>query len=127
MDKKSIAEENARIELQLGKLLRLGILLSVAFMLGGLILFLGNSQASLSPDEVTAFNLMDYVSSHSVFDPVTIMLMGCFMLILTPIFRVLATLIIFFITKDRLYVLFTTVVLVIIAISIVLGFVFEPK
>lgn len=127
MDKKSIEEENARIELQLGKLLRLGILLSVAFMLVGLILFLGNSQASLSPDEVTAFNLMDYVSSHSVFDPVTIMLMGCFMLILTPIFRVLATLIIFFITKDRLYVLFTTVVLVIIAISIVLGSVFEPK
>ncbi len=45
-------------------------------------------------------NPVTYVKSHSIFDAVTFMLLGAFMLILTPIFRVISTFIIFVKTKD---------------------------
>ncbi|EGV08291.1 hypothetical protein HMPREF1042_1482 [Streptococcus constellatus subsp. pharyngis SK1060 = CCUG 46377] len=55
------------------------------------------------------------------------MLLGSFMLILTPIFRVISTFIIFLKTKDKMYMIFTAIVMIIILVSIVLGFIIKPK
>ena len=127
MRNQSLKAEKEQMELILGKLLRLGILLSLVFMLLGLGLFLLQPQPEVNLENLSSFKPLAYVGSHSLFDGVTVMLVGVFLLILTPIFRVISTLIIFAKEKDLLYLRFTSLVLVIIIVSIILGFIVEPK
>lgn len=127
MRNESLKAEQEQMELILGKLLRLGILLSLVFMLLGLGLFLLQAQPEVNLENLSSFKPFAYVGSHSLLDGVTVMLMGVFLLILTPIFRVISTLIIFAKEKDLLYLRFTSLVLVIIIVSIILGFIVEPK
>ena len=97
------------------------------FMFIGLVLYLFSGQQVISLKNLEQFNPVAYVKSHSIFDAVTFMLLGAFMLILTPIFRVISTFIIFVKTKDKMYTIFTAIVMVIILVSIILGFIVEPK
>ncbi|PRT62778.1 DUF1634 domain-containing protein [Streptococcus anginosus] len=120
-------EEKEQLDLVMGKILRIGIFLSILFMFIGLVLYLFSGQQVISLKNLEQFNPVAYVKSHSIFDAVTFMLLGSFMLILTPIFRVISTFIIFFKTKDKMYMIFTAIVMIIILVSIVLGFIIEPK
>ncbi|BAM23274.1 integral membrane protein homolog [Streptococcus intermedius JTH08] len=120
-------EEKEQLDLVMGKILRVGILLSLIFMFLGLIFYFFSGQQVISLGNLEQFNPVDYVKSHSIFDAVTFMLLGSFMLILTPIFRVISTFIIFFKTKDKMYMMFTAIVMIIILVSIILGFIIEPK
>ena len=120
-------EEKEQLDLVMGKILRIGILLSLLFMFLGLIFYFFSGQQVISLGNLAQFNPVDYVKSHSIFDAVTFMLLGSFMLILTPIFRVISTFIIFFKTKDKMYMMFTAIVMIIILVSIILGFIIEPK
>jgi len=120
-------EEKEQLDLVMGKILRIGILLSLLFMFLGLIFYFFSGQQVISLGNLEQFNPVDYVKSHSIFDAVTFMLLGSFMLILTPIFRVISTFIIFVKTKDKMYTIFTAIVMVIILVSIILGFIVEPK
>ena len=120
-------EEKEQLDLVMGKILRIGIFLSILFMFIGLVLYLFSGQQVISLKNLEQFNPVAYVKSHSIFDAVTFMLLGSFMLILTPIFRVISTFIIFLKTKDKMYMIFTAIVMIIILVSIVLGFIIEPK
>ncbi|RGN68362.1 DUF1634 domain-containing protein [Streptococcus anginosus] len=120
-------EEKEQLDLVMGKILRIGIFLSILFMFIGLVLYLFSGQQVISLKNLEQFNPVAYVKSHSIFDAVTFMLLGAFMLILTPIFRVISTFIIFVKTKDKMYTIFTAIVMVIILVSIILGFIVEPK
>ncbi|AGU78205.1 kdo(2)-lipid A phosphoethanolamine 7''-transferase [Streptococcus intermedius] len=120
-------EEKEQLDLVMGKILRVGILLSLIFMFLGLIFYFFSGQQVISLGNLEQFNPVGYVKSHSIFDAVTFMLLGSFMLILTPIFRVISTFIIFFKTKDKMYMMFTAIVMIIILVSIILGFIIEPK
>ncbi|WP_049476787.1 DUF1634 domain-containing protein [Streptococcus constellatus] len=120
-------EEKEQLDLVMGKILRIGILLSLLFMFLGLIFYFFSGQQVISLGNLEQFNPVDYVKNHSIFDAVTFMLLGSFMLILTPIFRVISTFIIFLKTKDKMYMIFTAIVMIIILVSIVLGFIIEPK
>ena len=120
-------EEKEQLDLVMGKILRIGILLSLLFMFLGLIFYFFSGQQVISLGNLEQFNPVGYVKSHSIFDAVTFMLLGSFMLILTPIFRVISTFIIFFKTKDKMYMMFTAIVMIIILVSIILGFIIEPK
>ena len=120
-------EEKEQLDLVMGKILRIGILLSLLFMFLGLIFYFFSGQQVISLGNLEQFNPVGYVKSHSIFDAVTFMLLGSFMLILTPIFRVISTFIIFLKTKDKMYMIFTAIVMIIILVSIVLGFIIEPK
>ena len=122
-----IQKEKEELDLIMGKILRVGIFLSILFMFIGLVLYLFSGQQVISLKNMEQFNPVAYVKSHSIFDAVTFMLLGAFMLILTPIFRVISTFIIFVKTKDKMYTIFTAVVMVIILVSIILGFIIEPK
>ena len=120
-------KEKEELDLVMGKILRAGIFLSILFMFIGFVLYLFSGQQVISLKNLEQFNPVTYVKSHSIFDAVTFMLLGAFMLILTPIFRVISTFIIFVKTKDKMYTIFTAVVMVIILVSIILGFIIEPK
>lgn len=120
-------EEKEQLDLVMGKILRIGILLSLLFMFLGLIFYFFSGQQVIPLGNLEQFNPVDYVKRHSIFDAVTFMLLGSFMLILTPIFRVISTFIIFLKTKDKMYMIFTAIVMIIILVSIVLGFIIEPK
>ena len=120
-------KEKEELDLVMGKILRAGIFLSILFMFIGWFLYLFSGQQVVSLKNLEQFNPVAYVKSHSIFDAVTFMLLGAFMLILTPIFRVISTFIIFVKTKDKMYTIFTAVVMVIILVSIILGFIIEPK
>ncbi|WP_368399411.1 DUF1634 domain-containing protein [Streptococcus anginosus] len=120
-------KEKEELDLVMGKILRIGIFLSILFMFIGLVLYLFSGQQVISLKNLEQFNPVAYVKSHSIFDAVTFMLLGAFILILTPIFRVISTFIIFVKTKDKMYTIFTAIVMVIILVSIILGFIVEPK
>lgn len=120
-------KEKEELDLVMGKILRIGIFLSILFMFIGLVLYLFSGQQVISLKNLEQFNPVAYVKNHSIFDAVTFMLLGAFMLILTPIFRVISTFIIFVKTKDKMYTIFTAIVMVIILVSIILGFIVEPK
>ena len=122
-----IQKEKEELDLIMGKILRVGIFLSILFMFIGLVLYLFSGQQVISLKNLEQFNPVAYVKRHSIFDAVTFMLLGAFMLILTPIFRVISTFIIFVKTKDKMYTIFTVIVMVIILVSIILGFIVEPK
>ncbi|MBP2623032.1 DUF1634 domain-containing protein [Streptococcus oricebi] len=127
MTDKFLEEEKDQLELVMGKILRNGIILSLVLMLVGLSIFFLGNQAPLKLEDLDAFNPLLYLTSHGLFDGLSLMLLGLFILILTPIFRVLSTFFIFFKTKDQTYMGFTALVLLIILISIVLAFIVEPK
>jgi uncharacterized membrane protein len=121
MQTSKISQENQKIEEHLSRLLRIGIILAVGMIILGLVLFMLTNSAPIDY-QIHDFDLVAYFTSHSLWDAVNIMILGIFMLIVTPIFRVIATIVTFAMYGDRLYVLFTVLVLIIIVLSIIVGF-----
>lgn len=109
-----------RAELIIAKSLKIGVLLS-SFIIGiGLILFLITGQSGYPqgayPTDFSAI-LQGLIAMKSY----AIILAGLFLLILTPVFRVGISILIFLKEKDRLYVFITTLVFTILIISFLLG------
>ena len=124
---KILEQEKSQLDLVMGKILRTGIILSFLLMLGGLLIFLFSSRSAFQLKDLASFNPLSYLREAGLLDGISLMLAGLFILILTPIFRVLSTFVIFWKNKDQLYLRFTFLVLVIILISILLAFIVEPK
>ena len=108
------------MEIKISNLLRVGVIISAVFILVGLIMFLitGNSGYSGSsfPHSIgMIFNGLIALNSYGI------ILTGLLLLILTPVFRVGISIIIFFQEKDYLYMVITSIVLIILIISFLLG------
>lgn len=116
----NVAQEMADIELIIGKIMRIGVIIAAAVMLIGLIMLLitGNSgyYANSYPTTLTAI-------WHGLFlgRPFAYMMAGTFLLILTPVLRVIVSIYAFFVEKDMLYVVITTTVLLILVVSFIIG------
>lgn len=117
------------IQLIIGNLLRYGvwIALSVA-ALGGVIYLTHHGQEAIHygtfiEKDVTIFHLMEGML-HGIASGSgpSIILLGVFLLFLTPILRILFSLVAFFIEKDYLYVSITLLVIGIICFSVFFGF-----
>jgi uncharacterized membrane protein len=120
MTKKATKEEMNRIEVSIGKILRIGVVFSAIVMIIGLILFFakGNSgyRANVYPTS------MDQILNGIVqFKPYAILMLGLFFLILTPILRVVVSIYAFAKEHDKQYVVITLIVLVILAIAVFVG------
>jgi len=100
--------------------LRIGVLTSAAVILSGLIYFLMTGDSGY-PNDVYPTDLTAIGKGVLELKPYAILLMGLFMLILTPVLRVGVSLLVFIKEKDRLYVIITAVVLVVLVISFFLG------
>ncbi len=107
-----------KTELIISAVLRGGVLLSVAVILGGLIYlyalkFTGNLHNSTYPD-----TLRDLFSGLTKGDPLSIIVLGLMILLATPVARVAVSIAAFAIEEDRTYVVITSLVLVILIFSI---------
>lgn len=120
IDKSTSGEEMHRVEAVVSGLLRIGVLLSAAVILIGLLLlmFTGTSgyPGTTYPTTLTAIFI-----GIGEFKPYAIIMFGLFCLILTPVLRVLVSLATFLKEKDYLYVAITAIVLIILAISFLIG------
>lgn len=113
----------------IGNLLRYGvwIALSVALM-GGVIYLFGNYDQPVHYNNFTENNRNILVVLKDIFAGLqsgqgeSIIFLGIILLFLTPVLRILLSLISFLIEKDYLYVAITLIVIVIIGLSISFGF-----
>lgn len=113
-------EKMLAIELRIGKILRFGTLFATLVMIIGLLLFLISGHSGYTG---TAYphNFGTIIAGLGHFKAFAWLMTGLFLLILTPVLRVLASIFAFIKEKDRMYVIITLIVLVILIIAILLG------
>ena len=113
-------EEMNRIELVIGKILRVGVIISATIMIIGLLLLLITGKSGYAHDDFpTTFKAI--FSGIASLKPYAIMMLGIFCLILTPVLRVIVSIYSFYKEKDMLYVWITTFVLIVLIISFFFG------
>ncbi|WP_430535201.1 DUF1634 domain-containing protein [Listeria rocourtiae] len=120
IDKSTSGEEMHRVEAVVSGLLRIGVLLSAAVILIGLLLLMFTGTSGY-PGTTYPTTLTDIFTGIGEFKPYAIIMFGLFCLILTPVLRVLVSLATFLKEKDYLYVAITAIVLIILAISFLIG------
>jgi uncharacterized membrane protein len=111
-------------QLLIGNLLRTGVLVSAAVVLLGGVLYLGQHGSQLpmlhafqgEPDQLTHIPVIVQQALHG--DSRCIIQAGLLILILTPITRVVLSIVVFALEKDRLYVGITLVVLMLLLYSL---------
>jgi uncharacterized membrane protein len=116
MEKSNIEE----VEIIISKSLKIGVLASAAVIFIGFLMFLitGNSGY---PGNTFPTNPLLIFQGVAALKPYAIILTGLFILILTPVFRVGVSIIVFLKEKDYLYVKITAVVFAILIVSFLLG------
>lgn len=109
----------------IGNLLRIGVVIAMTIVVGGLILFLfehGRETAHYETfTDEGVFRLQKFLDELGSGRSSAIIELGVMVLIATPIARVLFTMIGFWLEKDRLYTFIALLVLCIIVISMLMG------
>ena len=109
--KATTREEMMAVELVIGKIMRIGVFLA-ATVIKGTSGYPGNSFPT---------TLSGVVSGMSALKPYAWMMGGIYLLILTPVLRVVISIYAFIKEKDYLYVKITSLVLLILIVSFFLG------
>jgi uncharacterized membrane protein len=115
------------VEQIIGRLLQIGVLIAAAVTLVGAVLLLahtGAAHASYAEFKGTApgfRSITGIVSGLFTGQPAAIVQFGLLLLILTPIVRVAFTLVAFVLQRDRLYILITSIVLVLLLFGLLFG------
>lgn len=109
------------IEKIIGKIMQIGVLIAAAVLGVGLALLLITGQtgyvAGVHPHSVSAI-----AQGVLHLRPYAVMMLGIFLLILTPVLRVAVSIYAFIKEKDRLYAGITTIVLIILLVAMVIGY-----
>ncbi|WP_461213771.1 DUF1634 domain-containing protein [Lacticaseibacillus sp. GG6-2] len=109
------------IEKIIGKIMQIGVLIAAAVLIIGLatLLITGNTgyATGVHPHSVSTI-LQGVVHLR----PYAVMMLGIFLLILTPVLRVVVSIYAFIKEKDRLYAGITTIVLIILLVAMVIGY-----
>jgi uncharacterized membrane protein len=105
------------IERMVSRVLGVGIAVSVALMLAGLVLGLIGGEGM--PDHVVS--LADLLPGLRDADPAAYLSLGLLALVATPFVRVAGSIVAFARERDRRYVLVTAVVLAVMCLGVVLG------
>jgi len=114
------AREMAQVENIIGRILQIGVIVSAIVMLIGLVLFLVTGQSGY-PGTTIPLNMKDILVGTVQFKPYAVMMLGIYCLILTPVLRVVVSIYAFYKENDRLYVIITTAVLIILLFALVIG------
>ena len=120
----SVSTENEQnVYADVYRLLIVGMVVTNILFVIGLILGLWHPHFfPLSPDWVKSqYNWQTVASGLIHGNPNSYMMLGTLLLILTPIARVVVSILAFWVDHDHKYVVLTTVVLVIIILTVVLG------
>ncbi|MBB3131629.1 putative membrane protein [Paenibacillus rhizosphaerae] len=108
------------VELAVSRWLRVGVVLSAAVIIAGLVLFFIQGSSGY-PGSSYPHNLPDIMSGIASFKPYAVITAGLILLILTPVLRVAISIWVFVREGDKLYTGITTLVLLILIISFILG------
>lgn len=108
------------VEIVIGKIMRIGVLFSAAVMILGFAMFLITGHNGYSN---TSFPTTLPAIWHGLisFKAYAYMMAGIYLLILTPVLRVVISIYAFYQEKDMLYVKITSLVLLILIISVIVG------
>ena len=115
-------KEMAQIELVIGKILRVGVLVSATVLIIGMILFLMHGGTGYGEHQFPTTFAMIFQGMAELKAGAVIMF-GLFCLILTPVLRVVVSIYAFAKEEDYLYVWITVIVLVILLIGMTIGFI----
>lgn len=111
--------DTSNIESIIIKVLRVGVVISASIILIGLILLFSTGDYYFDINNIS-FTMV--ISQAINLRPAYIIMIGLLVLILTPVIRIVASLIIFKVQDDKTYVCITLIVLIILAISFFIGF-----
>lgn len=116
----STRKEMLEVEIVIGKIMRIGVLFSAAVMILGFAIFLitGNSGYPATSFPTTLPAIWQGLISFKAY---AYMMAGIYLLILTPVLRVVISIYAFYQEKDMLYVKITSLVLLILIISVIVG------
>nr|WP_103422827.1 DUF1634 domain-containing protein [Fructilactobacillus lindneri] len=109
-----------RIEYTIGNILRWGVIVSAIIMIIGLFLYIIKDSFGY-PKGYYAKSFSQIITGIIEMKPYSIMMLGIFALILTPVLRVIVSIYSFYKEHDHLYVIITSVVLIILIFSFGLG------
>ncbi|MCD1024228.1 DUF1634 domain-containing protein [Enterococcus sp. SMC-9] len=115
-------KEIQAVEFAIGKILRIGVIVSAAIIFFGLVLLLAKGGTGYKINE-TPNTLTLILTGLWALKPGAYIMAGIFCLILTPVLRVVVSIYAFLKEKDYLYVTITIIVLIILLIGIFTGFV----
>ncbi|WP_339061316.1 DUF1634 domain-containing protein [Tepidibacillus marianensis] len=117
---KDQAKSSVDMEMVISQSLRIGVMISAAVIFIGLLLFFitGKSGYAIDQYPITPGAIF---SGLVAFKSYAIILTGLLLLILTPVFRVGISIVAFYMEKDYLYVVITTIVFAILITSFLLG------
>ncbi|BAP85645.1 membrane protein [Paucilactobacillus hokkaidonensis JCM 18461] len=120
MDNQQNKSEMKSVENLIGKVMQVGVFLAAAVMLLGVLMFLitGNSGYSGDYHPTTFASLMTGLVQFKAY---AIIMLGLFLLILTPVLRVIVSIYAFYVARDKMYVWITTIVLIILVFAMIIG------
>ncbi|KJY48442.1 uncharacterized protein JG29_15030 [Bombilactobacillus mellis] len=114
-------QEMNEIELIIGKILRIGVIISVAVMIIGLLMLMIEGNGGYSANQFpTSFKAIG--QGLLALKPDAVLMLGVFLLILTPVLRVVVSIYAFFKEHDYLYTYITTFVLIILLGAMIAGY-----
>lgn len=114
-------DEMRDVELIIGKILRIGVVVSAIVIILGIILYFVNGGTGYPAGEwPQRFGVMFQGIAQG--KSYAVIMLGIFLLILTPVLRVVVSIYAFAKEHDMLYVYITTAVLIILIFAMVLGY-----
>jgi Predicted membrane protein len=114
------SRDTGEIELIISKSLTIGVLVSAAVTFAGLLLFFITGSGGY-PGNSYPTNLLLIFQGLFLLRPYAVILTGLFILILTPVFRVGVSIVLFIKEKDYAFAKITALVFLILLISFMLG------
>lgn len=109
------------IERIIGKIMQIGVMIAAAVLVTGLAALLITGQSGY-PAGVHPHSPSTILRGVVQLRPYAIMMLGIFLLILTPVLRVVVSIYAFIKERDRLYTWITTAVLIILIIAMGIGY-----
>lgn len=120
IEKKTTRKEMLEVEVVIGKIMRVGVIISALVMLLGLVMFFITGQSGY-PNTSFPTSFIAIWQGLLAFKAYAYMMAGIYLLILTPVLRVVISIYAFYKEHDALYVKITSLVLVILLISVFIG------
>ena len=120
VSKELTKEELLKIERNIGKILRVGVFVSTTVIIIGILMFLLSGHSGYA-EGVWPYKFNEILSGLVEFKALAWLMTGLFLLILTPVLRVVASIVAFAKEGDKLYVAITTLVLIILIVAMFVG------
>ena len=120
VSKELTKEELLKIERNIGKILRVGVFVSTTVIIIGILMFLFSGHSGYA-EGVWPDKFKEILSGLVEFKALAWLMTGLFLLILTPVLRVVASIVAFAKEGDKLYVAITTLVLIILIVAMFVG------